>query len=71
MLISAHLPYDTARFQAADAILASAEKDIDRFGIIHNVCGAPDFAHQGTSAEAQAAFVMADAWKQKISRKEE
>ena len=39
--------------------------------MIHNVCGAPDFAHQGTSAEAQAAFVMADAWKQKISRKEE
>lgn len=62
---------DDTYLSAADAILASAEKDIDRFGIIHNVCGAPDFAHQGTSAEAQAAFVMADAWKQKISRKEE
>ena len=62
---------DDTCLQAADAIVASAEKDIDRFGMIHNVCGAPDFAHQGTSAEAQAAFVMADAWKQKISRKEE
>ena len=59
---------DDTCLQAADAIVASAEKDIDRFGMIHNVCGAPDFAHQGTSAEAQAAWVMADAWKQKISR---
>ncbi len=30
---------------------------------LFEVCGCPDFVRAGTSAEAQAAFIMASAWK--------
>ena len=32
---------------------------IDGMGLVHGVCGCPDFQREGTSAEAQAAMVMA------------
>ncbi len=38
----------------------------DEAGLIHEVCGCPHFLTSGTSAEAQAAFVMADAWQEKL-----
>ena len=37
----------------------------DRFGILHEVCGCPHFVAEGTSAESQAAFIMADTWREK------
>lgn len=36
---------------------------IDSIGLIHQVCGCPDFTAEGTSAEAQASYVMASAWR--------
>ena len=39
---------------------------MDYLGIIHGVCGAPRFNEQGTSAEAQAAFILADSEREKV-----
>lgn len=36
---------------------------IDGIGLIHQVCGCPDFTAEGTSAKAQASYVMAAAWR--------
>jgi rhamnogalacturonyl hydrolase YesR len=52
---------------AADRVRETMDDYIDEYGIIHEVCGCPDFISQGTSAEAQAAFIMADAWREKLS----
>ncbi len=38
----------------------------DETGLIHEVCGCPHFLTEGTSAEAQAAFIMADAWLERL-----
>ena len=38
-------------------------RKIDGIGLIHEVCGCPDFVREGTSAEAQASYVMAAAWR--------
>ena len=48
---------------AAEAAYRAAAEKVDETGLIHGVCGCPDFLSEGTSAEAQAAFVMADAWR--------
>ena len=42
--------------------LQTIEGTIDEIGLIHGVCGCPDFLREGTSAEAQAAYLMAHAW---------
>ncbi|MCR4989610.1 MAG: glycoside hydrolase family 88 protein [Lachnospiraceae bacterium] len=47
----------------ADLAYESVKRDIDPFGIVRHVAGCPDFVSEGTSAEAQAAFIMANAWK--------
>ena len=39
---------------------------IDDHGLVHEVSGCPDFLTQGTSAEAQAAYIMASAWKNRF-----
>lgn len=54
----------------ADRILREAEAHIDVYGILHEVCGAPRFDQSGTSAEAQAAYLIAKAaqTKQKNGR---
>ncbi len=44
---------------AADRAFESAEKRIDGMGILREVCGNPDFIRQGTSVEAQAAYLLA------------
>jgi len=51
---------------AAEAAFRAAAAKADGMGLIHEVCGCPDFVSEGTSAEAQAAFVMADAWRRKL-----
>lgn len=45
----------------ADKIIREAEVRIDDYGILHEVCGAPRFDQSGTSAEAQAAYLIAKA----------
>ena len=49
----------------AERAYATCCTKADRFGILHEVCGCPHFVAEGTSAEAQAAFIMADTWREK------
>lgn len=53
-------------YDAAEAAYRTVCEKTDQMGLIHEVCGCPDFISEGTSAEAQAAFVMADAWRNKL-----
>ena len=55
----------SCRSAAEKAFFAVSEK-VDEYGLVHEVCGCPDFISQGTSAEAQASFIMADAWREKL-----
>ena len=52
-----------ARQEAAEAAYRTVSGCIDEIGLIHEVCGCPDFVSPGTSAEAQAARIMAAAWR--------
>ncbi|MCL2638115.1 MAG: glycoside hydrolase family 88 protein [Oscillospiraceae bacterium] len=51
--------------QNADKARKTVAKNIDEFGIMRGVCGAPNFESQGTSAEAQAAWIMMETWAKK------
>ena len=57
---------DQTRYEAAEAAFRSVSGRIDEMGLVREVCGCPDFLSEGTSAEAQAAFVMADAWRTRL-----
>ena len=50
----------------ADHAFMTVSLKIDDYGLIREVCGCPDFLTEGTSAEAQAAFIMADAWRKRV-----
>lgn len=41
------------------------ENYVDESGIIHEVCGCPNFVSVGTSAESMAAYLMMHAWQEK------
>ncbi len=51
--------------EAAETACRTVAGKMDETGLIHEVCGCPHFNSEGTSAEAQAAFVMACAWRRK------
>ena len=53
----------------ADLVCGNMPKYIDEFGIIHEVCGCPDFMSCGTSAESMASFLMMEAWHKKLEEK--
>ncbi len=55
------------RAEIADRAYGAVLKTVDEYGILHQVCGCPDFVREGTSAEAQAAFVMATAYRSVLS----
>ena len=48
---------------AADKAFETVSGHIDEYGLLREVCGCPSFVESGTSAEAQAAYIMADAWR--------
>lgn len=50
----------------AEKAFASVTANIDAFGILRHVCGCPHFVVEGTSAEAQASYVMAATWREKV-----
>jgi len=50
----------------ADLVYGTMQKYVDEFGIIHEVCGCPDFASVGTSAESMASYLMMEAWHKKL-----
>lgn len=56
---------DTWQVNAEKAYQTAGGK-IDSLGLLREVCGCPDFVSAGTSAEAQAAYVMADAWRKRL-----
>lgn len=56
--------YVPKRFlEYSDKVCATMENYIDEYGIIHGVCGCPDFIEEGTSAESMAAYLMMHAYK--------
>ena len=61
--------HDGAMVDRADRALATVQSKVDRFGIVREVCGCPHFVSQGTSAEAQAALLMAYAWGERAHAK--
>jgi len=55
------------RFRAAaDRMRNGARVQMDRFGYVQHVCGAPEFERPGTSTEAQAFAMMMEASAQKL-----
>ncbi|MBR6325301.1 MAG: glycoside hydrolase family 88 protein [Lachnospiraceae bacterium] len=51
-----YLPY-------ARKVCDTMEDYVDEYGILHGVCGCPDFLQEGTSAESMAAYLLMQAWK--------
>jgi rhamnogalacturonyl hydrolase YesR len=49
----------------AELVYENIQDKIDDYGIIRGVCGCPHFNSPGTSAEAQAAYIMMQAWRKK------
>jgi rhamnogalacturonyl hydrolase YesR len=51
---------------AADRMRIGARAQMDHFGYVQHVCGAPDFNRSGTSTEAQAFAIMMEAAGHKL-----
>jgi unsaturated rhamnogalacturonyl hydrolase len=45
----------------ADKMRAAAHQKVDQFGLVQDVCGAPNFDHPGTATEGQAFFLLMEA----------
>ena len=52
---------------AAHSLVAHARTLVDEHGLVQRVCGAPHFDRQGTSAEAQAFFLLATAAEARLT----
>lgn len=46
---------------SAEHIYQTAQKQIDDYGLVHNVCGMPTFDKPGTAPEGQAFYILMDA----------
>ncbi|MCL2037028.1 MAG: glycoside hydrolase family 88 protein [Oscillospiraceae bacterium] len=53
------IPY----LESAESVYEQMQKRIDKYGIIRGVCGCPHFDSPGTSAEAQAFYIMMEIWR--------
>lgn len=62
---------DKKYLEKAERAYQTVTGKVDRFGIVHEVCGCPHFVSEGTSAEAQASLIMADAWRTRTLRLQE
>ncbi len=51
--------------ECADRAFETVTSKIDEMGLVREVAGCPHFLKEGTSAEAQAAYIMAGAWRNK------
>jgi len=54
---------------AADRMRSGARAQMDRYGFVQHVCGAPNFDRSGISTEAQAFAIMMEVAGQKAERK--
>ena len=55
------LDKDKRYLAAADRMRSAAHAKVDRFGLVQDVCGSPDFEHPGTATEGQAFFLLMEA----------
>jgi rhamnogalacturonyl hydrolase YesR len=47
--------------ETADRMRAAVYRQVDEFGLVQGVCGAPNFNHPGTATEGQAFFLLMEA----------
>ena len=59
---------DSSYLKHADTIRKSVHKKVDKYGLVHGVCGAPDFDHPGTATEGQAFFLLMEAAYNNLSK---
>jgi hypothetical protein len=52
---------DIVYAQRADAMRAAVHAKVDKYGLVHGVCGAPNFDRSGTATEGQAFFLLMEA----------
>lgn len=52
--------------ETAEALRVLSESKLDDYGIIREVCGAPDFDKPGTAPEAQAFYIMMEVAAEKL-----
>ena len=49
------------------SLVEPARRQVDQYGFVTQVCGAPHFDRPGTSAEAQSFFLLATAAEQRLA----
>ena len=49
---------DAAYVEKAERIYAAVQAEVDRFGLVRNVCGMPTFDHPGVAPEGQAFYIL-------------
>ena len=52
---------DFACAPRADSMRAAVHRKVDEYGLVHGVCGAPNFDRSGTATEGQAFFLLMEA----------
>jgi rhamnogalacturonyl hydrolase YesR len=57
---------DGSYLKHADVMRQAAHKKVDRFGLVRDVCGAPNFQSAGTATEGQAFFLLMEAAKRDL-----
>jgi len=51
---------------AANKAYQAAVSNVDKYGLVRNVCGMPTFDHPGTAAEGQAFFILMESAREKL-----
>ena len=51
---------------AANKAYQAALANVDKYGLVRNVCGMPTFDHPGTAAEGQAFFILMESAREKL-----
>jgi len=57
---------DSTYQEKADQMRAAAHSKVDEYGLVHGVCGSPDFMHSGTATEGQAFFILMETAYQEL-----
>ncbi len=57
---------DSSYIEKANAMRAAAHSKVDEYGLVHGVCGSPDFMHSGTATEGQAFFILMETAYQEL-----
>ena len=55
---------------AAERCFTAALREVDAFGLVRNVCGAPSFDRPGVAPEGQAFFILMNAVREKLWARE-